>query len=333
MTCKTCLLPCDKKLKRFIKVQAKTNPNYGKTPDERSINELLDNGLIILDKPCGPTSHQVDSWVKKIFEIKKVGHSGTLDPNATGVLPVGLGNATKVLQFLLLAGKEYVGVMKLHKDVSKKQLFEVCKSFIGEISQIPPVRSAVKRVKRKRRIYYFDILEVEGRDVLFRVGCESGTYVRTLCVDVGKKLGSGAHLSELRRTRVGHLREEDSVFLQDVKDAFVFWREDKDESYLKEIIHPVEHMLNHLPKIIVRDSAVDAICHGASLAIPGVVEVDSDIRKGDVVVVSTLKGEGVAVMKSLMTSEEILNKDTGICGNPIRVLMKKGTYPPIWKKS
>ena len=333
MTSKTHLLPSDKKPKRLIKIQAKTNPNYGKKPEERNIKELLENGLINLDKPQGPTSHQVDSWVKNILKVDKVGHSGTLDPNATGVLPIGLDAATKSLQFLLLAGKEYVGVMKLHRDVPEKQLFEVCKGFVGEISQIPPVRSAVKRVKRKRKIYYFDILEVKDRNVLFRVGCESGTYIRTLCVDIGKKLKSGAHLSELRRTRVGHLREENSVFLQDVKDAYVFLEEEDDESYLRRIIHPVEHMLEHLPKIVVRDSAVDAICHGADLALPGVVEVDSDIKKGDVVVVLTLKGEGVAVMKSLMTSEEILEKDTGICSSPLRVLMKKGTYPSIWKKS
>ena len=333
MASKTHLLPSDKKPKRLIKIQAKTNPNYGKKPEERNIKELLENGLINLDKPQGPTSHQVDSWVKKILNIDKVGHSGTLDPNATGVLPLGLGAATKSLQFLLLAGKEYVGIMKLHKNVSKKQLFEGCKGFVGEITQIPPVRSAVKRVKRKRKNYYFDILEVRDRDVLFRVGCESGTYIRTLCVDIGKKLKCGAHLSELRRTRVGHLREENSVFLQDIKDAYVFWLEEKDESYLRRIIHPVEHILEHLPKIVVRDSAVDAICHGADLALPGVVEVDSDIKKGDIVTVLTLKGEGIAVMKTLMTTEEILQKDTGICCNPIRVLMKKGTYPSIWKKS
>ena len=175
MASRTHLLPSDKKPKRLIKIQAKTNPNYGKKPEERNIKELLENGLINLDKPQGPTSHQVDSWVKKILNIDKVGHSGTLDPNATGVLPLGLGAATKSLQFLLLAGKEYVGIMKLHKNVSKKQLFEVCKGFVGEINQVPPVRSAVKRVKRKRKIYYFDILEVRDRDVLFRVGCESGT--------------------------------------------------------------------------------------------------------------------------------------------------------------
>jgi H/ACA ribonucleoprotein complex subunit 4 len=265
--------------------------------------------------------------------VDKVGHGGTLDPNATGVLPVGIGNATRALQVLLTAGKEYVGIMKLHKDVDKKKIDEVSKSIVGEISQIPPIRSAVKRVRRKREIYYFDIIQIKDREVLFRVGCESGTYVRTLCVDIGRKLKSGAHLSELRRTRVGHLKEEDSVLLQDVKDAFIFWKEDKDEKNFRKTIFPIEKMFDHLPKIIVRDSAVDALCHGASLAIPGVVEVDSDIKKGDLAVVLTLKDEGVALVNMLMSTENILQKDSGVCANLNRVLMKKGTYPPIWKKS
>ena len=327
------LLPSDRVCKRFIKAQVRTNPNYGKPPGERSVRELLSSGFINLDKPCGPTSHQVDAWVKEILELDKVGHGGTLDPNATGVLPIALGEATKILQVLLLAGKEYVGVMKLHKDVDKKKIISVCKRFVGEIYQIPPLRSAVKRVKRKRKIYYLEVIQIKGRDVLFRVGCESGTYIRTLCVDIGKKLKCGAHLSELRRTRVGHLREEDSVILQDLKDAFVFWKEENDETYIREIIHPMEHMLEHLPKIIVRDSAVDALCHGANLALPGVVEVDSDIKKDDTVAVLTLKGEVIAIVKSIMSTEEIIQKDRGICATLERVLMKKNTYPRIWKKT
>lgn len=326
-------LPSDKKRKRLVKVQAKTNPNYGKSPDELSVRELLVNGFINLDKPNGPTSHQVDSWLKETFEIDKVGHGGTLDPNATGILPIAIGDATRALQVLLLAGKEYVGVMALHKKVDKKKVIDTCKGFIGEISQVPPVRSAVKRVRRKREIYYFDILQIKDREVLFRVGCESGTYVRTLCVDIGKKLKCGAHLSELRRTRVGHLYEKDSVFLQDVKDAYVFWKEEKDEKSIRKIVHPMEHMLDHLPKIVIRDSAVDALCHGATLAVPGVVEVDSDIKKGDRAAVLTLKGEGVALVNVLMSSEEIIQKDNGVCAKLLRVLMKKGTYPSIWKKS
>lgn len=330
---KSNMLPSDKKRKRLVKVQVNTNPNYGKSPEERSVKELLCNCVINLDKPCGPTSHQVDAWVRDMLGVEKVGHGGTLDPNATGVLPIAVGDAAKSLQVLLLAGKEYVGVMKLHKDVDDKKIKSVCEGFVGEISQIPPIRSAVKRIRRKRQVYYLDVIEIDGRNVLFRVGCESGTYVRTLCVDIGKKLRVGAHLSELRRTRVGHLSDENSVLLQDVKDAFVFWKEDKSDERIKSVIFPVEKFFDHLPKIVIRDSAVDALCHGASLAVPGVAEVDSDIKKDDMVVVLTLKGEGVALVKSLMPSEDIVQKDKGVCAELERVLMNKGTYPSIWKKN
>ena len=326
-------LPSLKNRKRLIKVNIKTNPNYGKSPDELSVNELINNGIINLDKPSGPTSHQVDSWLKNIFAINKVGHGGTLDPNATGVLPIGIGNATKVLHILLESGKEYVGLMKLHKKIDNDKIIKVIEGFIGDITQLPPVRSAVKRIKRKRKIYYINIIEIREREILFRVGCEAGTYIRTLCVDIGKKLGCGAHLSELRRTIVGNLKDDDSVKLHDVIDAYVFWKDDNNEEELRNIIYPMEKLLDHIPKIVIRDSAVDAICHGAKLALPGIVEVDTDIKKGDTIAIITLKGEGVALAKSLMSTEDIIQKDTGLSANIKRVLMKKGTYPPIWKKS
>jgi len=327
------VLPSDKKRKRLIKVQAKTNPNYGKSPNERSIKELLGCSMINLDKPSGPTSHQVDAWLKEILEVDKVGHGGTLDPNATGILPIAVGDATRALQVLLSAGKEYIGVMKLHKNADKSKILDVCDSFVGDISQIPPVRSAVKRVRRKRRIYYLEVIQIKDREVLFRVGCEAGTYVRTLCVDIGRKLRCGANLAELRRTRVGNLREGNSVILHDVKDAYVFWKEEEDEKEFRSKILPMERLLEHLPKIVIRDSATDALCHGASLAIPGVVEIDTDIKKGDMVAVLTLKGEGVVLVNALLSTEDIIQKDTGLCANIERVLMNKGTYPSIWKKS
>ena len=325
--------PFQKKHKRIIKVQVKTNLNYGKFPKERSVKELLGSGFIILDKPAGPTSHQIDSWIKNFLEVERVGHGGTLDPNATGVLPITIGDATRAIQVLLLTGKEYVGVMKLHKDIDKKIIVDTFSSFVGEITQIPPLRSAVKRVKRKRKIYYLEIIEIKDRDVLFRVGCEAGTYIRTLAVDIGRKIKCGAHLAELRRTKVGTFKEEDSVFLQDLKDAYVFWKEDGNEDPIRSIINPMEKLIDFLPKIVIRDSAVDALCHGASLAVPGVVEIDSEIKKGDMVAVLTLKGEGVALVRSLLSTEEIIQKDSGVCANLERVLMNKGTYPSIWKKS
>ena len=327
------LLPSERKRKRLIKVFAKTNPHYGMKPEERTVEELLTMGLINLDKPCGPTSHQVDSWVKDILEVSKVGHGGTLDPRVTGVLPVATGEGTKALKVLLTAGKEYVGVMRLHKNVDKNLLFSTCQGFVGDVYQTPPVRSAVKRVRRKRRIYYFDVLEVKDKEVLFRVGCEAGTYIRTLCVDIGKRLKVGAHLQELRRTKVGRLREDDAVTLHDLKDGYTLWKQDGYEAEIRRCIQPIEVAALHLPKVVVRDSAVDALCHGASLALPGVVEVDTGIKRDDTVGVITLKGELVMVGEAAMSTEEMLQKDTGVCIIPNRVIMKKGTYPKLWKKT
>ncbi|MCX6665172.1 MAG: RNA-guided pseudouridylation complex pseudouridine synthase subunit Cbf5 [Euryarchaeota archaeon] len=333
MTERTHRLPSDKERKRLIKVHVATNPHYGKKPEERTIPELLSNGMINLDKPSGPTSHQVVAWVRDALEIEKTGHGGTLDPHVTGILPVALGNASRALQVLLTAGKEYVGVMHLHKPVEKERIHEACLRFVGDVYQVPPLRSAVKRVRRKRQIYYLDIIEIKDRDVLFRVGCEAGTYIRTLCVDIGRTLKTGAHMADLRRTRIGRLNEKDSMTLQDVRDAYIFWKEDKDESEIRTTIFPMENLLTHIPKIVIRDSAVDALCHGASLALPGVVEADTDIKKDDMVAVLTLKGEGVVLARATMPTEHILEKDTGICATLERVLMNKGTYPSIWKKS
>ncbi|MBS3778537.1 MAG: RNA-guided pseudouridylation complex pseudouridine synthase subunit Cbf5 [Candidatus Thermoplasmatota archaeon] len=324
-------LPAEKSKKRLVKVSVETNPYHGKHPEKRSVTELLQNSIILLDKPSGPTAHQVDAWVRDIFNGEKVGHAGTLDPKVTGILPLGIGQATKALSVLSEAGKEYVGVMKLHKSVGKKHVQKIFGQFVGTVTQLPPVRSAVKRRRRKREIYYLEVIEQNDTDVLFRVGCEAGTYVRTLCVDIGKKLGIGAHLAKLRRTKVGLFTEKELVNLQDVKDAYVFYQEGNPED-LKKILQPVERVFNHLPKIILRDSAIDAICHGATLAVPGVVEVETNISKNMLVALFSMKKEIVAIGNAKMSTEEIIDKDTGICVDPEKVFMNKGTYPAIWKK-
>ncbi len=329
---KNMTLPSLKPRKRLIKTSATTNVHYGKNPAQRTVRELLNNGFINVDKPAGPTSHQVVAWVKEMLEIDKAGHGGTLDPAVTGVLPVALGDAARSLQVLLVAGKEYVALMKLHKQVEEKKIREACNSFVGKISQMPPLRSAVKRVRRTREVYYLEILEIQGTEVLFRVGCEAGTYIRTLCVDIGKKLGCGAQLIELRRTRVGNITEETSVNLLDLKDSYVFWKEDGDETLLRKSILSMERLLEVVPKIVVRDSAIDALCHGANLAIPGVVEID-EMNIGEIAAVISLKGEGVALVKMEIPSVQVIEKDTGICASLERVLMNKGTYPSIWKKT
>ena len=206
-----------------------------------------------------------------------------LIPKVTGLLPTLLGKATKAVPALRLSGKEYVCLLKLHREMPPKLVRKVCEEFSGPIYQVPPIKSAVKRVLRVRTIYYLEVLEIEGSSVLFRVGCEAGTYIRKLCHDIGLALGCGGHMQELRRTKAGPFTEKTLVTLQDLKDAYVFWKEDGDESELRRVIRPMESAVSHLPKIILRDSAVDAVCSGASLAVPGITSLDSNLKKGDLI--------------------------------------------------
>jgi H/ACA ribonucleoprotein complex subunit 4 len=327
------MLPQDRvKRKRLIKTPQMTTSKFGGNPSEREIAELLNSGLVLLDKPAGPTSHQVAAWVKDILGIEKAGHGGTLDPRVTGLLPITLGKATNAVRTLLLGGKEYVGVMKFHADVPQDAIKEIFSEFTGKIYQLPPVRSAVKRELRIRQIYYLEPLEIEKRIVLFKVGCEAGTYIRTLCHDIGDALGCGAHMVELRRTKIALFSEDDAWNLHELKDAYVFWKEDKNEEELRKIILPYEKLLDHIPKIVVKDSAVDAICHGANLALPGVIELDSHISKNDLVAIMSQKGEGIALGKSLKTSQEILDQNKGMAVKTERVLMEPNTYPKLWRR-
>lgn len=300
---------------------------------EREIEELIRLGVINLDKPKGPTSHQVSSWVKDIFGCKKVGHGGTLDPNVTGVLPTGIEDGTKALRCLLYAEKEYVGIMKLHKNVDIEAVKNIFKEFTGEIYQIPPVRAAVKRELRKRRIYSLELLEMDKKDVLFKVCCEAGTYARMLCHDIGEALGTGAHLFELRRIRTGNFREENAVTLHQLKDAYVFWRENGDEKPLRKLLLPIEFLLANVPKIVVKDATVDALCHGANLAIPGIVSFDKNIKKDSMVSIFTQKGEGICLGRALLSSDMMLKMDKGIAVDVERVIMRAGTYPKGWKRA
>jgi H/ACA ribonucleoprotein complex subunit 4 len=254
------------------------------------------------------------------------------NPKVTGVLPTALEDATKIVQALLLAGKEYVCVMKLHSQVPEDQLKAVLGEFHGTIYQRPPVRASVKRRLRTRKIYYVNFLEMDGRNVLFKVGCEAGTYIRKLCYDVGEILGCGAHMQELRRTRVGpFIEEEGLVTLHDVSYMFAQWRETNDESLLRRLIYPMEKSLELVPKIYIRDSAVDALCHGAHLAAPGVLSLDTKIKSNDTVAILTQKGEAVALSKALASSEKILKMDHGFVAKTQRVLMPRGAYPKMWR--
>ena len=317
----------------LIKSKSKTNPDYGCNPYERPIEEHISKGVINLDKPSGPSSHEVDSWVKRILHVNKTGHGGTLDPKVTGVLPIGIDTATRVSQLLLPAGKEYVCLMTMHKEMPEDQVYEIFDQFTGKIYQTPPVKSAVKRELRVRTIYYATIYEIKGKDVLFRVGCEAGTYIRTLCHDIGEALGCGAHMAELRRTRAGPFNErnDDLVNLHDLTDAYHFWVEDGDESYLRNAIKPMEVAADHLPQIFIKDSAVEAICQGAKLAAGGISMLSKGIKRRDLVAIKSLKGELIASGIALASTEEIMNADSGLVVDTNKVFMQPGVYPMAWK--
>jgi len=310
----------------LLKKQAETDPTLGSYPDKRTIPELLEKGVINLNKPKGPTSHMVADYTKKIFHAKKAGHGGSLDPGVTGVLPVGLNKATGVMQALLTAGKEYVAIMHLHDDFSEQNIRKVMKDFVGEITQLPPKKSAVRRVERQRRIYYLEILEIDKKDVLFKMGCQAGTYVRRICDDVGKRLGSGSHMAELIRTKAGPFQESFWVTLQDLEDAFAFYQEDGNDKFLRYCVKPMEFAVSHLPKIWILDNAVDTIAHGAPLHIPGIVKLHSGINTGDKIAIMTLKDELVALATAEMPSEQILKQEKGLAAKSSRVLMDVGVY-------
>ncbi|MBN1357220.1 RNA-guided pseudouridylation complex pseudouridine synthase subunit Cbf5 [Candidatus Bathyarchaeota archaeon] len=325
--------PWETKRELLVKAEGTTNPKHGHKPSERPAAEYIRYGVINLDKPAGPTSHEVAAWSKKILHLQSIGHGGTLDPKVTGVLPITLEDSTKIVQALLHSGKEYVCVMKLHGDAEETRVKQILEEFQDQIYQRPPLRSSVKRQLRTRRIYYIDFHEMNGRNVLFTVGCEGGTYIRKLCYDIGEILGVGAHMQELRRTRAGPFVETSNskVTLHDVAYWFGEWEEQKDEKLLRKIIQPMETALALIPKIVVRDSAVDALCHGANLTAPGVLSAETGIQKGSMIAVLTLKGEAVALAQAILSTDEIMDLKRGTVATLQRVVMPRGTYPKVWK--
>ena len=310
-----------------------TDSKHGFEPAKRPIALYLSYGLIPLDKTRGPTSHEVVAWVRRLMEVEKAGHSGTLDPGVSGLLPIGLGHATKALSLLLLFPKEYIAVMRIHSSVPREEVDRVVREFTDEIFQKPPQRSAVKRQVRSRRIYEMEILEQQGNLYLLRVLCQSGTYIRKLIYDMGEVLGVGATMVELRRTKVGPLSEENGlVSLHDLYDA-VYRMKNGDESRIRALVMPVEDTIPGIKRVVIKDAAVDAICHGAMLAVPGIISISPGIVKGETVVLLSGKGELVAIAQAKMTTDEVLGTKKGIAFPVKRVIMDQGTYPKLWRKA
>jgi len=325
----TNLLPFEE-LKREILIKSpniETDDKFGVYPDKRNIKDHLDFGIVNVNKSAGPTSHQISDYVKQILKLDKAGHSGTLDPNVTGCLVVALSKATRVVAALLSAGKEYVCVMHVHESRTEKEIRDAIDKFIGKINQMPPVKSAVKREWRIREVYYIEVLEIDGQDVLFRVGCQAGTYIRKLCTDIGTLLGTQAHMAELIRTKAGPFNVQDSHTLTDLIDAYAYYIENGNETELRKCVLPFETAVSHLGKIYIFDSTIDTLTHGAPLNIPGIAKLDSEIEVGDNVAIMSLKGELVGMGESKMSSDEIMKNSRGCVISSMKVFMGQGVYP------
>ena len=325
-------------LKNYDKLNVRTGHYtpmpYGCSPLSRPLDQHLLYGIMNLDKPVNPSSHEVVSWIKRILRCEKTGHSGTLDPKVSGCLLVCLNRATRLVKAQQGAGKEYVAVVRFHSNPgSESNIRKGLDALTGALFQRPPVIAAVKRQLRIRTIYQSKLLDYDAEKftAVFWVSCEAGTYVRTLCVHLGLVLGVGAHMQELRRVRSGCLSEHDNlVTMHDVLDAQHVYDTSRDESYLRRTVMPLERILITYPRIVVKDSAVNAVCYGAKLMIPGVLRFENGIEVGQELVLMTSKGEAVALAVAQMTTAVMAGVDHGTVATIKRVIMERDTYSARW---
>uniref|UniRef100_A0A7R9Z235 PUA domain-containing protein n=1 Tax=Chlamydomonas euryale TaxID=1486919 RepID=A0A7R9Z235_9CHLO len=326
-------------LKNYDKLNVRTG-HYtpipaGHTPLRRTLKEYLAYGCVNLDKPANPSSHEVVAWIKRMLRVEKTGHSGTLDPKVTGNLIVCIDRATRLVKAQQSAGKEYVCIARFHGKVEggAATVTKALETLTGALFQRPPLISAVKRQLRIRNIYQTKLHQYdEDRHLaVFWVSCEAGTYVRTLCVHLGLLLGVGGHMQELRRVRSGILGERDNmVTMHDLLDAQWMYDNFKDETYLRRVVMPLEVLLTGFKRVVVKDSAVNAICFGAKLMVPGLLRFESGIDVDDEVVIMTTKGEAIAVGIAQMTTAVMATVDHGCVAKIKRVIMERDTYPRRW---
>jgi len=283
--------------------------------------------------------------------VEKTGHSGTLDPKVTGCLIVCIDRATRLVKSQQGAGKEYVCVIRLHDKLpgGEAQLARALETLTGALFQRPPLISAVKRQLRIRTIHESKLYEFDNDRHLgvFWVSCEAGTYIRTLCVHLGLLLGVGAHMQELRRVRSGAMDEQENmVTLHDVLDAQWMLDNTRDESSLRKVIAPLETLLTTYKRIVVKDSAVNAVCYGAKLMIPGLLRYgtltfkygtidtnivpESGIEVHEEVVLMTTKGEAIALGIAQMSTVELSTCDHGVVAKVKRCIMERDLYPRRW---
>lgn len=308
----------------------------GTSPLKRPLAEYMRYGVINLDKPANPSSHEVVAWIKRILKVEKTGHSGTLDPKVTGCLIVCIDRATRLVKSQQGAGKEYVAVVRLHGELGENPMSELRRGvelLTGALFQRPPLISAVKRQLRVRTIYQSKLIEYDEKRKLgvFWVKCEAGTYIRTLCVHLGYILGTGGVMQELRRVRSGAMSEDASmVTMHDVLDAQWTYENSKDETYLRTVVQPLESLLVNHKRLVSKDSAINSICYGAVFMLPGLLRYEDGIEVGEEVVIMTTKGEAVALAIAEMNTAVMATCDHGRVARIKRVVMERDLYPRRW---
>jgi tRNA pseudouridine55 synthase len=298
-----------------------------------AVEERIRAGAFLLvDKPRGPSSHQVAAWVRDLLRVPTAGHAGTLDPQVSGLLWVGVGPALKLLPLMLEFPKRYIALVTLHAAPAPRELSRVLSEFEGPIYQTPPVRSAVKRERRVRRVHHLKLLERTGPDLLLDVTADSGTYVRTLAVDLGEALGIGGHLAELRRIGTGPFREASAVSLADIADA-VALAETGGTSTLERLLRPMEEVWREFPSVVLKDGAAAAVAHGAGLARGGIQSVARPFSAGNYVVLLSRTNELLAFGRATFGSDELNAQRHGWVIEAERVLADPARFPPQWSRS
>ena len=309
----------------ILEKNAKTSPDHGTIPSERTIDQLLESCFILLDKSPGPSSHQVSAWARDMMGLEKLGHGGTLDPFASGLLPLLSGKAMRLTGKILTHDKSYLALFKFGKELERSQIEDKMAMLTGKVYNVPPEISAVRVQVRTRKISKFDILDFDGTSLLTHIECEAGTYVRTMARDLGLLLDTPVELKELRRPKSGEFSLSQSITMQQLADAYWLWKEKGEEDAMLRILHPIEDMLSDLPRVVVKDGAAAALSHGAPLLRPGVVSIDEDLNVGSEVLLVTMKGEAVAIAKMSQNSKVIPDMNQGEVDKPNCVLMKEDT--------
>ncbi len=282
---------------------------FTKGKSKKTIQELLEFGIINIDKPSGPTSFDISDFVRKKLGLRKTSHFGTLDPKVTGVLPIALNRACKLTGYFLGEDKEYVGVMRIHKEIELEKIKKkINEKFLGEIIQMPPVKSRVKRQLRPRTIYKFELLERDGKNILFRAEVQGGTYIRKLLDDLGKELGVGAHMLELRRERAGIFKENDKnypcVNLYDFEKAVEEYKNGNEE-LLKKIIIPGE-IISELHSVVeIKKDNLKQIFTGKPIHETD-LKIKSSKKQGEII--SVFCGERFIGMYKVVNEGNILAK-------------------------